>query len=69
VRLPKLGEIDELGVRRRFRIGETYELPVQFAATLIIAGYAESPAGIEKAVAADAPSRRRKRRARGPDEV
>ena len=64
VSLPRIGEIDELGLRRRFRIGETYELPVQMAATLIIAGYAESPAGVDRAVAADAPRRRK----RGPSD-
>jgi hypothetical protein len=61
VSLPKFGEIDELGLRRRFRIGETYELPVQFAATLVIAGYADSSAGFEPAIAADAPPRRKRR--------
>lgn len=61
VGLPKLGEIDELGLRRRFRVGETYDLPVQFAATLVIAGYAESSAGFQPAIAADAPPRRKRR--------
>jgi hypothetical protein len=61
VSLPRIGDIDELGLRSRFRIGETYELPVQTAATLIIAGYAESPAGTERAVAADASWRRKPR--------
>ena len=59
--LPKIGEIDELGLRRRFRVGETYELPVQFGATLVIAGYAESSSAIEPSIAADAPPRRRNR--------
>lgn len=62
VDLPKIGEIDELGLRRRFRIGETYELPVQTAVTLMIAGYAESSTVLEKDIAADAPPRRRSRR-------
>lgn len=59
--LPKIGEIDELGLRRRFRIGETYELPVQLGATLIIAGYAEGPSALQPSIASDAPARRRKR--------
>ena len=61
ISLPRPGEVDELSLRRRFQIGETYELPVQLAATLIIAGYAESPTGIERAMAADAPLRRKRR--------
>jgi hypothetical protein len=42
VAFPKVDEVDELDLRRRFHVGETYELPIQLAATLIIAGYAES---------------------------
>jgi hypothetical protein len=38
---PKPGEVDEFDIRRRFAIGEVYELPVQLAATLIIAGYGQ----------------------------
>lgn len=61
VRLPKIGEIDELSLHRRFRIGETYELPAQLAVTLMIAGYAESATFGATAVAADAPPRRKRR--------
>jgi hypothetical protein len=66
VGLPKFGEIDELSLRQRFRVGEIYELPVQLAATLIIAGYAEGVvdrASVDRmrAVAADTPPRRRRR--------
>jgi hypothetical protein len=62
VALPKLDEIDELDLRRRFTIGQTYELPVQLAATLIIAGYAESYRPAAQAQAADRarPSHRRR---------
>jgi hypothetical protein len=53
VALPKMDEVDELDLRRRFRLGETYELPIQLAATLIIAGYAESADKGRRAEAAD----------------
>lgn len=53
VSLPKHDEIDELDLRRRFRVGQTYELPVQLAATLIIAGYAELADGGHRAEVAD----------------
>lgn len=42
VALPGSTEVDEWDFRRRFAIGQSYRLPVQVAATLIIAGYAES---------------------------
>jgi hypothetical protein len=48
-----MDEVDELDLRRRFRLGETYELPIQLAATLIIAGYAESADQGRRAEAAD----------------
>ena len=57
IALPRIGELDEMGLRRRFRIGDTYELPVQLAATLIIAGYAEG-AGAVGSMAADTARRR-----------
>ncbi|HEY7290851.1 MAG TPA: hypothetical protein VH583_13525 [Vicinamibacterales bacterium] len=46
VALPGLDEVDELDLRRRFRIGEVYELPVQVGAVLIIAGYGRSLDGL-----------------------
>jgi hypothetical protein len=51
--LPKLDDIDELDLRRRFIVGQIYELPVQLAATLIIAGYAEPYRPAVQAQAAD----------------
>ena len=53
VSLPKFDEIDELDLRRRFRVGQTYDLPTQLGATLIIAGYAELAEGSSRAEAAD----------------
>ena len=61
VRLPRVGELDELGLHRRFKIGEIYELPAQLAVTLMIAGYAETPVFGVTEVAADAPPRRKRR--------
>jgi hypothetical protein len=61
VRLPRIGEFDELNLHRRFKIGEVYELPAQLAVTLMIAGYAETPVFGATDVAADAPPRRRRR--------
>ena len=61
VRLPRVGELDELGLHRRFKIGETYELPAQLAVTLMIAGYAETPVFGVTDVAADASPRRKRR--------
>ena len=60
ITLPKLGEIDELNLRKRFQIGRTYELPLQFATVLMIAGYAEG-SDADQAVATDEPLRVRKR--------
>jgi hypothetical protein len=60
VALPKVDEVDELDLRRRFRVGEMYELPIQLAATLIIAGYAESAAKGVRAEAADMERRGRR---------
>jgi hypothetical protein len=62
VRLPRIGELDELNLHRRFRIGETYELSAQLAVTLMIAGYAETATYGAQQLASDAPPRRRKRR-------
>ena len=61
VRLPRVGELDELSLHRRFRVGEIYELPAQLAVTLMIAGYAETPVFGVTEVAADAPPRRKRR--------
>jgi hypothetical protein len=41
--MPRPGDFDEFDLRR-FRVGQLYEVPEQFASLLIIAGYAE-PAG------------------------
>ena len=49
VSLPSSTEIDEWDFRRRFSIGQAYRLPVQVAAMLIIAGYAESEPPDERA--------------------
>ena len=52
IAVPKPGEIDEYDIRRRFRIGQTYELPLQLATLLMVLGYAEGVAD-ERAQAAD----------------
>jgi len=62
--VPRQDTFDEYDVRR-FRVGQTYEVPVRLAALLIISGYAENAGGLGTlAEAADlsgprAPSRRR----------
>ena len=62
--VPRQDTFDEYDTRR-FRVGQTYEVPVRLAALLIISGYAESAGGLEAlAEAADlsgprAPKRRR----------
>jgi hypothetical protein len=43
--VPRQEVFDEFDVRR-FRVGETYEIPVRLASLLIIAGYAESAGGV-----------------------
>jgi len=60
---PELGKVDEYDIRRRFKIGQTYELPLQLATMLIIAGYAEAASGGAHAEAADTgvPRSRRKK--------
>jgi len=51
--LPKPAEFDEYDVRR-FRVGETYEVPSRLASLLILGGYAETT-GPARAEAADRP--------------
>jgi hypothetical protein len=50
--LPATGELDEFDLRR-YRVGETYELPLRLATILIIGGYAESAVNRIQAEAAD----------------
>lgn len=50
--LPDPREFDEYDVRR-FRVGETYEVPARLASLLILGGYAESTGTIVRAEAAD----------------
>lgn len=49
---PKPAEFDEYDVRR-FRVGETYEVPARLASLLILGGYAESSGPFARAQAAD----------------
>ena len=53
--LPKAADFDEYDVRR-FRLGETYEVPARLASLLILGGYAESTGSVARAEAADRPS-------------
>ena len=56
--LPKAGDMEEFDLRR-FRVGETYDVPPQLASLLIVAGYAEVfPRRAERAEAADRPGRK-----------
>ena len=50
--LPKAAEFDEYDVRR-FRVGETYEVPARLGSLLILGGYAESAGPTIRAEAAD----------------
>ncbi len=51
--LPDKDEFEEYDLRR-FRVGETYDVPPQLAALLIVAGFAEVVATrLERAEAAD----------------
>ena len=52
--LPKAADFDEYDVRR-FRVGETYEVPARLASLLILGGYAESTGSVVRAEAADRP--------------
>ena len=49
---PKSAEFDEYDIRR-FRVGETYEVPARLASLLILGGYAESTSTVARAEAAD----------------
>ena len=49
---PKPTEFDEYDVRR-FRVGETYEVPARLASLLILGGYAETTGPLARAEAAD----------------
>ena len=49
---PKPAEFDEYDVRR-FRVGETYEVPARLASLLILGGYAETTGSLARAEAAD----------------
>ena len=42
---PRQDLFDEFDVRR-FRVGQTYEVPVRLASLLIISGFAESAGGV-----------------------
>ena len=51
--LPNAGDLDEFDLRR-FRVGESYDVPSQLASLLIVAGYAEAvERRAERAHAAD----------------
>lgn len=50
--LPDPGLFDEYDLRR-FRVGETYEVPIRLASLLILSGYAESAGSAMTAEAAD----------------
>jgi hypothetical protein len=53
IAVPRQDLFDEFDVHR-FRVGETYEVPVRLASLLIISGYAESAGGTRsQAEAAD----------------
>ena len=52
--LPKPSEFDEYDVRR-FRVGETYEVPARLASLLILGGYAETTGSNQRSEAADRP--------------
>ena len=49
---PRSSEFDEYDVKR-FRVGETYEVPARLASLLILGGYAESTGSTIRAEAAD----------------
>ena len=52
IAVPDPSLFDEYDLRR-FRVGETYEVPIRLASLLILSGYAESAAAPLTAEAAD----------------